>query len=72
MDIIYEALKKIPGVTDSQAHEVANQLSRKDEAVTKEILEASLAAQKADIKESLTWRMVIIGGIIIGVLKFWP
>ena len=72
MDIVYEALKKIPGITDHEAHEVANRISRSDEVITREILDASLATLKSDIKESLTWRMVIIGGIIIGVLKLWP
>ena len=31
MDIVYEALKKIPGITDHEAHEVANKISKPGE-----------------------------------------
>ena len=48
------------------------QISTSDKVVTKEVLEAALNAQKSDIKEALTWRMVIVAGVIIGVLKLWP
>ena len=72
MDVVYETIKKIPGITDNEAHEVVTKLSRSNQVVTKEALETALSAQKSDIEEALTWRMVIVAGVIIGILKFWP
>lgn len=50
MDIVYEALKKVPGFTDTEAHEVASKLSQpdKDTATKADIKDM---ATKADIKD---------------------
>ena len=39
MDIVYEALKKIPGMTDNEAHEVPSKLSKPDDFATKSDIE---------------------------------
>ena len=53
MDIVYEALKKIPGFTDTEAHEVASKLSQpyKDMATKADIKDM---AAKTDVKNMAT------------------
>ena len=63
MDIVYEAIKKIPGITNDEAHEVATKLRSREEVATKKDF--------AELKDELTWRMVIMAGVIlagVGVL----
>ena len=53
MDIVYEALKKVPGITDTEAHEVASKISQpdKDMATKADIKDMVI---KADIKDMAT------------------
>ena len=51
MDIVYEVLKKIPGVTDNEARRVIDKISFKDEVATK--VDKSEATTKADLEAGL-------------------
>ena len=46
MDVIYDTIKKIPGVTDSEAHEVATKLGSREDVATK----SDIFELKAEIK----------------------
>jgi len=59
MDIIYETIKKIPGVTDSSAHEVTTKLRSREDLATKADIKdmatkADVAEVKADIEKTET------------------
>ena len=83
---LYNTLRKIPEVSDKEAKEaiadvanskeVATKADIKDMA-TKADLEIGLAKQEGSIKEAiakqeaqLTWRMVVIGLAIVGIIKY--
>ena len=51
MDIVYDVLKKIPGVTDNEARRVIDKISFKDEVATK--VDKSEATTKADLEAGL-------------------
>ena len=51
MDIVYEVLKKIPGVTDNEARRVIDKISFKDEVATK--VDKNEATTKADLETGL-------------------
>ena len=53
MDIVYEAIKKIPGITDYEAHEVATKLGSREHLAPKSDifeLKAEMQAIKAELQ----------------------
>ena len=43
MDIVYETLRKIPGIRDTAVREVATKINRMDDLATKEYINAVIA-----------------------------
>ena len=62
MDIVYEALKKIPGMSDNDAHEVASKLNRFDDVATK----ADILELKIEIR-SIKWVIGLLVALNIGM-----
>ena len=66
---LYNALRKIPEVSDAEAKEaVAAVASSKDVATKMDITE--LKAEIARLETRMTWKLVGIGVVIIGVIKY--
>ena len=57
----YEIFRKIPDVSDEQAQDAADSLAHVSDVATKSDI--------ANLKSELTWRMVIIAGIIIAAIS---
>ena len=62
MDVVYEALKKVPGISDTEAHEVANKINKSDSAATKVDLERMA-------RMIIMW-VVVIDLAIAGFIKY--
>ena len=74
MDTVFTALKKIPGITEDEAHEVASKLNRSDDVATKvdlAELKVELIDRMATLETKLVWYLVLVVGGIIGVLRFF-
>ena len=55
MDIVYETIKKIPGVSDNEAHEFASRLGKSSDVATKADLEKLKAEMYALNNRTITW-----------------
>ena len=65
---LYNLLKRIPEVTNAEAKEaVANVVSSKD-VVTK----ADLKAAIAELETRITWKLIVFGVAIVGLIKYLP
>ena len=74
MDIVFEALKKIPGITDTEAHEAANKINRQEGSATKtDLLEVKteLIDRAAKLETRLVWGIVAAVGIILTAIKYF-
>ena len=74
MDIVYEALKKIPGITDTEAHEAANKINRQEGFATKtDLLElkTELIDRVAKLETRLAWGIIAAVGIILTAIKYF-
>ena len=66
MDMVYEAIKKIPGMTADEAHEVVSKLSKTDDVATK----ADLAELKAELlKQQVVVALLVIAAVGL-MIKF--
>ncbi len=69
---LYEALKKIPDLSDAEAKEaVANVASSKDVATKMDIVrvESAIAEVKTELKY-LRWLIVVVVGVAVGIIKY--
>ncbi len=57
---LYEVLKRIPNVSSDEAKSVADTLAHTDDVATKTDL--------TELEMHLTWRMIIIAGVIIAAV----
>ena len=74
MDIVYEALKKIPGITNTEAHETANKINRQEGSATKtDLLEVKteLIDRVAKLETRLVCGIVAAVGIILVAIKYF-
>ena len=55
MGIVYETIKKIPGVSDNEAHEVASRLGKSSDVATKADLEKLKAEMYTLNNRTITW-----------------
>ena len=68
---LYNILKRIDGVTDAEAREVAdNVASSKDVATKADIEDMATKADIAKLEAQLTWRLVIALSIAVGIIKY--
>ena len=64
MDVVYNVLKKIPGVSDEEVHQAASKLSRADDLATK----ADLAELKAEMYQLNNRTIMWVGGVGIAIV----
>ena len=70
MDIVYEALKKIPGISDSMVHEVATKINRMDDVATKEYIDAVIAQLETRLIKQIYGAVAIIIAAVGLMIKF--
>ena len=73
MDIVYEAIKRIPGITTDEAHEVATQLkSREDLATKADLLElkTELISEMYRLHNRMIMWLVVVGLAVVGIIKY--
>ena len=63
---LYNLLKKIPNATNDEVEKAVADVASSKEIATKDYIDAVIARQDA----RLTWRMVVIGLAIIGIIKY--
>ena len=63
---LYNLLKRIPDATNDEVERAVVNVVSSKEIATKDYIDAVIAKQDA----RLTWRMVIIGLAIIGIIKY--
>lgn len=70
---LYNALKKIDGVTDKKAKEAVADVASSKEVATK----ADIAATRdyidvaiAKLETRMTWKMVVLGVVTVGLIKY--
>ena len=68
---LYNILKRVKGVSDAEAKEVATSVASSKEVATKaDIEDMATKADIAKLEAQLTWRMVVIGLAIVGIIKY--
>ena len=70
MDIVYETLKKIPGISDSAVHEVATKINRMDDVATKEYINAVIAQLETGLIKQIYGAVAIIIAAMGLMIKF--
>ncbi len=70
MDIVYETLKKIPGISDSAVHEVATKINRVDDVATKEYIDAVIAQLETRLIKQIYGAVAIIIAAMGLMIKF--
>ncbi len=72
MIALYEALKKIPDLSDDEAKEVVTDIvNSKDVATKMDIVrvESAIAEVKTELKY-MRWLIVVVVGIAVGIIKY--
>ena len=69
---LYNTLRKIPEVSDDEAREAVADIANSKEVATKADLKVEIRRIEtmiAELKEVLTWRMVIVLGIYTAIVS---
>ena len=69
---LYNTLRKIPEVSDDEAREAVADIANSKEVATKADLKVEvrrIETMIAELKEVLTWRMVIVLGIYTAIVS---
>ena len=73
MDVVYKAIKKIPGITNDEAHEVATQLKSREDLATKADLaelKTELISEMYHLHNQMIVCLVVVGLAVVGIIKY--